>query len=575
MITDERVLFWISFTTICYLFFSTTVWLTHLCEKKGYFLKAESLAIFAMLICVISYFLIVINKVWCIPINELFVAVRILNGEKLYQNIQWEYGPLLPYFNAFLYKLWGVNYSVLHLESIIIEIILTGLVYYLSRRLTGIRDSLIISFIFMGFSMKGISYTNINSTHFTVFLSIVSLCCIVNYLQTNKLIWLLQAGFLSGISICGKYTLGIVSSFSIIIFFIFYKIVCSREIIPKKSFLIKHFIIYYLLPMILIPFCIYGYILLTVPLEYLLYNFYFFCKAMIKIKMFNSFYPELLSVFIIPKDLYSWLLYFLQSCPCFLVVWSWIYLIKVIIKKKLLLGSKVTLILILFLLFNLFTLTQVAKFLPSVIILIIFAIRMISLKFCQNTTMSFFLFLASLQLALHLRYNFQDTTHEIKYPTINAKIDPDHGETYKLAADYIISHTKPNEKILQCPGDIQFKGAYELMMEYLSRHSKQSTEKIILDLPGNKTLNFLTGRPFPKSIEDIKKGDVTYIFIYNAGKEIIDLYNKKSWIDIHGTLLFPPLDDYIMKNYSLVKVFEPTDTSSGKRIIKIAVFKRN
>src|SRR5262247_1070584 len=60
---------------------------------------------------------------WTRPIidhgREMHLPQRLLSGERLYTDILYYYGPFPPYFNALLYRLFGIHLSVLHASGII------------------------------------------------------------------------------------------------------------------------------------------------------------------------------------------------------------------------------------------------------------------------------------------------------------------------------------------------------------------------------------------------------------------------------------------------------------------------
>jgi hypothetical protein len=63
--------------------------------------------------------------------------LRLANGEMLYSEVRHIYGPLSPYVNAALYRLFGASLNVLYADGIITAIIILSLVYWLSRQLMG------------------------------------------------------------------------------------------------------------------------------------------------------------------------------------------------------------------------------------------------------------------------------------------------------------------------------------------------------------------------------------------------------------------------------------------------------
>jgi 4-amino-4-deoxy-L-arabinose transferase-like glycosyltransferase len=69
--------------------------------------------------------------------REMNQPLRLANGEMLYSEVRHIYGPLSPYVNAALYRLFGASLNVLYADGMITAIIILSLVYWLSRQLMG------------------------------------------------------------------------------------------------------------------------------------------------------------------------------------------------------------------------------------------------------------------------------------------------------------------------------------------------------------------------------------------------------------------------------------------------------
>ncbi|HST19949.1 MAG TPA: hypothetical protein VLR90_02455, partial [Blastocatellia bacterium] len=67
--------------------------------------------------------------------REMNQPLRLANGEMLYSEVRHIYGPLSPYVNAALYRLFGPSLNVLYADGIVSAIIIIALVYWLSRQL--------------------------------------------------------------------------------------------------------------------------------------------------------------------------------------------------------------------------------------------------------------------------------------------------------------------------------------------------------------------------------------------------------------------------------------------------------
>ncbi|HKP85601.1 MAG TPA: hypothetical protein VJZ26_05875 [Blastocatellia bacterium] len=69
--------------------------------------------------------------------REMNQPLRLANGEMLYSEVRHIYGPLSPYVNAGLYRVFGASLNVLYADGIISATIIFALVYWLSRQLMG------------------------------------------------------------------------------------------------------------------------------------------------------------------------------------------------------------------------------------------------------------------------------------------------------------------------------------------------------------------------------------------------------------------------------------------------------
>lgn len=67
--------------------------------------------------------------------RELYVPWRLAEGEVLYRDLAYFNGPLSPYFNSLVFRLFGVGYSNLFLFNILLLVCITWLLYRLLQRL--------------------------------------------------------------------------------------------------------------------------------------------------------------------------------------------------------------------------------------------------------------------------------------------------------------------------------------------------------------------------------------------------------------------------------------------------------
>jgi hypothetical protein len=65
--------------------------------------------------------------------REMYIPAAISQGKRLYFDLWYPYGPLIPYWNAFLFRIFGIHLWVLYSTGIAIVTIITFTLYSLSR----------------------------------------------------------------------------------------------------------------------------------------------------------------------------------------------------------------------------------------------------------------------------------------------------------------------------------------------------------------------------------------------------------------------------------------------------------
>ena len=94
------------------------------------------------LICVSFAIALVVSwQRWGNPLvdcgREMNQPLRLLQGEMLYSDVRHIYGPLSPYLNASLYKIFGPSLGVLYGDGIATAALILALTYWIARRLMG------------------------------------------------------------------------------------------------------------------------------------------------------------------------------------------------------------------------------------------------------------------------------------------------------------------------------------------------------------------------------------------------------------------------------------------------------
>lgn len=86
--------------------------------------------------------------------REIWVPAAINQGKRLYFDIWYPYGPLIPYWHALLERIFGINLSVLYAAGLSIVALHLALVYRLSRTFLPVCLSFTVSFAFLAMAMQ-------------------------------------------------------------------------------------------------------------------------------------------------------------------------------------------------------------------------------------------------------------------------------------------------------------------------------------------------------------------------------------------------------------------------------------
>jgi 4-amino-4-deoxy-L-arabinose transferase-like glycosyltransferase len=166
--------------------------------------------------------------------REMNQPLRLARGEMLYSDVRHIYGPLSPYINALLYKIFGPSLTVLYADGIFTAILILAAVYWLSRRLMGRAAAAATTLSVMwlcAFKQAGnyilpYSYSALHGCA----LGLVSLALLVNFLELREkndeslersderakrwpvgkvVLSLAAAGFVTGFAILAKTEMGL------------------------------------------------------------------------------------------------------------------------------------------------------------------------------------------------------------------------------------------------------------------------------------------------------------------------------------------------------------------------------
>lgn len=131
---------------------------------------------------------------WLSPLTdsgrEMDLPLRLLNGELLYRDINYLYAPFSPYFNALLYRLFGIHLDVLQAAGLLGAALVVFLIFRISRRLLSPLDAVLATvsvIVWLAFKPHGnlVSPYAYSALHATIF-ALVALLFSLRYLETAR-----------------------------------------------------------------------------------------------------------------------------------------------------------------------------------------------------------------------------------------------------------------------------------------------------------------------------------------------------------------------------------------------------
>lgn len=156
---------------------------------------------------------------WTHPIidhgREMNVPLRLLQGERLYIDIIYYYGPFAPYFNAALYYLFGVHLNTLHAAGAVCALLNLAMIYWLARRLMSPWEgAMTTAFVVitcalsahLGNFIQPYAYSALYGWTF----ALASLVCLVRYVTSHNSVWMFWAGVAVGATMTCKPEHGLI-----------------------------------------------------------------------------------------------------------------------------------------------------------------------------------------------------------------------------------------------------------------------------------------------------------------------------------------------------------------------------
>lgn len=150
--------------------------------------------------------------------REMNQPLRLASGEMLYSGVRHIYGPLSPYVNALLYKIFEPSLGVLYADGIVTAMIILTMVYWLSRRLMGRSASTAATLSVMwlcAFKQAGnyvlpYSYSALHGCA----LGLVSLALLIRFIERResskpRYAMLAMSGAVAGLAMLAKTEMGL------------------------------------------------------------------------------------------------------------------------------------------------------------------------------------------------------------------------------------------------------------------------------------------------------------------------------------------------------------------------------
>ena len=177
-------------------------------------LASSAIAVLFLVMLVVTW------QRWTHPIidhgREINVPARMVSGEQLYTDIFYYYGPFAPYFNALLYRAFGVRLSVLHASGIGCAALIIGALYWLARRLLhpyaaaaacGLVLMTCAFSMFFGNYVQPYAYAALYGFTFTL----AALIGAVRFVETTNPQWLVLGGSAAGGALLCKPEWGVIA----------------------------------------------------------------------------------------------------------------------------------------------------------------------------------------------------------------------------------------------------------------------------------------------------------------------------------------------------------------------------
>ncbi len=189
-----------------------------LCQNNPWGLGSGALAKFGL----IALFLVLTWTTWArwgdLRIDsgrEMYVPFEITQGQLLYGDLWYPYGPLAPYLNALLFRLFGAHLLVLYIAGLVETLLYAALLFALSRRFLPVSGASVVSACFLLQAFRPELFNFVLPYAYAATLgslfSLVCLYALVRHVLLEPGPNLAVAGTAAGLALLAKQEFGVVS----------------------------------------------------------------------------------------------------------------------------------------------------------------------------------------------------------------------------------------------------------------------------------------------------------------------------------------------------------------------------
>lgn len=143
--------------------------------------------------------------------REAYYPTQVLAGKVLYKDIFNLYGPFSYLYNAFLYKIFGVNLNTLYISGCLSSFFIVSLTYLIARKFLTPFLSFSIAFFTIAAGVLNMSLFNFVFSYsfgmvYGLVAFMVSVYFLLSYQENKQKVWLLYlSSFFAGICVANKY----------------------------------------------------------------------------------------------------------------------------------------------------------------------------------------------------------------------------------------------------------------------------------------------------------------------------------------------------------------------------------